>query len=141
MNEFTATLAPEKTRGRPGDPIRGRASWHGPHPPRSAELVLFWRTEGKGDRDSETVFRLEFDQPQADDDRPFALTAPPFPHTFSGQLISLIWELELLLDDRGAGSVEITLSPFPEEISLERAEWITMDAPGPQFPFPWRKTR
>lgn len=110
-------------------PIRGRATWQGPAIPRSAEIRLFWRTQGKGDSDSETVEQIEFEQLQTSDERTFSLITPIFPSSFSGRLISLTWALELLIDGKGVAVTNLILSPRSGEISLEHPEWITMDSP------------
>lgn len=129
MSPFTVQLQPDKTVYELREPIRGRVTWQGPSAPKNAELRLFWRTEGKGDRDSAIVEPLAFDQPMAHDERTFSFLAPIFPPSFSGRLISLVWGLELALNGKSAAVIDLTISPRSGEVTLDHPEWITFDGP------------
>jgi hypothetical protein len=87
--------------------------------PKSAEVRLFWYTEGKGTRDLEVVATQELDAPNQNDERPFRFAAPEAPYSFSGKLISLIWALELVTEPGGqAERLQVAVSPTGEEIML-----------------------
>jgi hypothetical protein len=103
---------------RPGDTVAGEASWRLDAAPASAEVRLFWFTQGKGDSDQEIVQTLPFAAPLAEDRRPFSLRLPAGPWSFSGKLISLLWALELVVEGEGAAHVEILVSPTGHEIRL-----------------------
>jgi hypothetical protein len=91
-----------------GASIGGRVTWQVDQPPQSAELRLFWYTTGKGTQDVEAIDSIVFPAPQANDDRSFTFTLPRQPYSFSGQLISLVWALELIVEP---GS-NVTREPF-----------------------------
>lgn len=108
---------------RPGQEIAGTVSWFLDEAPESLDLRLFWYTEGKGDQDVEVIDSVPFDNPAAQDHRPFRLRLPEAPYSFSGQLISLIWCLEAVARPTDeVGRLPITVSPTGEEIVLTAAE-------------------
>jgi hypothetical protein len=111
-------LAEGRSSYLPGETVAGHAAWCLEGAPASAELRLFWRTEGKGDSDQEIVEALPFAAPLPDDRRPFAIRLPAAPWSFSGKLVSLIWALELVVSGEGAARVEIIVSPTGEELLL-----------------------
>jgi hypothetical protein len=103
----------------PGETVTGTASWHLDAPPREAALHLVWSTKGKGTADIEIVQTQHFNNPQARDNQSFTIKLPNAPYTFSGQLISLIWQIELNVSDQ-TESVEITIAPGGKEVLLPR---------------------
>jgi hypothetical protein len=103
----------------PGDAVTGTASWQLDAPPKDATLHLVWSTKGKGTTDIEVVQTHRFNNPQARDQQPFTIVLPNAPYTFSGQLISLIWQIELNVGEQ-TESVEITLAPGGQEVLLPR---------------------
>lgn len=108
---------------RPGQEIAGTVSWFLDETPESLDLRLFWYTEGKGDQDVEVIDSVPFDNPGAQDHRPFRLRLPEAPYSFSGQLISLIWCLEAVARPTDeVGRLPLTVSPTGEEIVLTAAE-------------------
>lgn len=119
---MTAALTTERKNYRPGEEIRGTATWSLLQAPATAELRLFWHTQGKGDRDAATVETQTFPEPQLMETRHFSLRAPNFPSSFSGKLISLVWGLELVLDPGGSESIELVIAPQGQEIDLYRTE-------------------
>jgi hypothetical protein len=80
-----------------GSPLVGKTSWHLDEHPRSAELRLFWYTEGRGNTDTETVDIKTFENPQMTDERSFQFQFPKTPFSYSGSLISIRWALELVI--------------------------------------------
>jgi len=115
---MTAGLTTERTAYRPGEEIRGTATWSGEKAPRQAEIRLFWHTEGKGTRDSAVVETVVLENPLAEDSRAFVFRAPDFPYSFSGRLISLIWGVELVFDSGDAPFAGLVLAPGGVEIVL-----------------------
>ncbi len=111
-------LAEGRTAFRPGETVAGEAAWRLDRAPASAELRLFWHTQGKGDPDQEVVEMVRFDAPRAEDRRDFALRLPAGPWSFSGKLVSLLWSLELVVEGEGATRIEIVLSPTGRELLL-----------------------
>ena len=104
---------------RPGEAIEGAAGWQLDDTPRSVEVRLFWYTRGKGTEDAEIVEVARFDHPQKEEARPFRFVAPEQPYSFSGQLISLIWALELVVEPGKISTrLDLTLAPGGQEILL-----------------------
>jgi hypothetical protein len=103
----------------PGDALEGMATWHFDGDVRALELRLFWYTEGRGDRDVETVEMSGFEAPQAQEERGFSFRLPEGPYSFSGNLITLNWALELVAQPSGdAARLEFTVSPTGRPVSL-----------------------
>jgi hypothetical protein len=104
-----------------GETVEGVAGWRLEKPPTSVELRLFWFTRGKGTEDVGVVSRMRFDAPQQEEGRRFSFTLPAEPWSFSGQLISLIWALELVAEPgERTVRVELVVSPTGQEILLHQ---------------------
>lgn len=104
-------ITPERTQYRPGEPIQGSVAWQIGHTPQVAELRLFWFTRGQGNVDTETVETFSFDHPLSSDAREFSIAAPEFPFSFTGELISLRWALELVLEPGESRMLELVIAP------------------------------
>lgn len=121
MPDLQLQLQDGRTEFLPGESITGTASWQVSNPPAKAEVSLIWATRGKGTQDMEIVQAIPFSDPQARDSRPFKITLPESPYSFSGQLISLIWTLELNLDPGDeCAAAEIVFAPGGKEVALPR---------------------
>jgi hypothetical protein len=104
---------------RPGDQINGRVEWTVDEIPTRAAVCLCWSTRGKGSEDSEIVSEHVLENPRSNDSRPFSFLAPDHPYSFSGQLISLIWAVELDLEPGDlCDRAEITIGPDGREVEL-----------------------
>lgn len=112
-------LSSESARFEPGDQIDGQVRWDAPSPPEKLEIRLFWYTRGKGTQDAEVVERLDLRAATAQGRRPFRFRLPNQPYSFSGQFVSLVWALELVMEPPGeTARVEFTMSPTGEEIKI-----------------------
>jgi hypothetical protein len=112
-----------RTEFSPGETLGGTVVWETDTAPQEAELHLIWNTQGKGTTDTEVVHTIPFSHPQARDSRPFTIKLPEAPYTFSGQLISLIWNLELNINPGNhSNSLEITIAPGGKEVLLPRIQ-------------------
>ena len=121
MNELRILLQDEQKNFRGGDTVEGVAGWRLETPPASVEVRLFWFTRGKGTEDVGVVNQIRFDAPQQEEGRKFSFTLPEEPWSFSGQLISLIWALELVAEPGGhTARVELVVSPTGQEIQLHQ---------------------
>ena len=121
MNEWQSLLRDEHRSFRCGETVAGVAGGRLEKPPSSVELRLFWYTRGKGTEDAGVVSRTRFDAPQREEGRKFSFTLPAEPWSFSGQLISLIWALEVVAEPGGhAARVELVMSPSGQEILLHQ---------------------
>jgi hypothetical protein len=82
-------------------------------------MRLFWRTEGKGTTDMVIADTLRFENPREEEARPFKIRAPGSPYSFSGQLISLIWSLELVASPgKESSRIDVVIAPEAKEILL-----------------------
>ncbi|MEP6668290.1 MAG: hypothetical protein ABJF10_04010 [Chthoniobacter sp.] len=105
----------------PGDRVTGQVSWQLGAAPKNAELRLLWRTEGRGIEDDGLVEAIPFPNPQAVETRPFSLTLPDGPYSFSGALITLTWTLEVAVDPGNhTAGVDIVIAPGGKAVSLPR---------------------
>jgi hypothetical protein len=110
-----------RTTFSPGEIITGTASWRLDTRPEGVELNLVWSTRGKGTPDVGVVHTVPFADPQATDTRPFTITLPAAPYSFSGQLISLLWTLELNVNPGDqCEPLEIIIAPGGKEVLLPR---------------------
>lgn len=118
---------------RPGETIRGRAVWQLDTPPEDLEVRLFWYTEGKGDQDVGVVERLDLDPGRPSGEEEFEFEVPWAPLSFSGQLISLAWAIELVANPGAwTGRVDLVVGHGDREIDiradppkLDSADWVT----------------
>jgi hypothetical protein len=121
MSALQLKIQDDRTAFSPGETLRGTAAWQLDAPPEKAEIHLTWSTQGKGTGDFEIVTTRTFDDPQASDTRSFTLQLPDAPYSFSGQLISLLWTLELGIDPGDhCEHVELTIAPEGKEVLLPR---------------------
>ena len=119
MSELKILLRDERLNYRPGETIEGVAGWRLDQPSKSVELRLFWFTRGKGTEDVGVVNSMNFQAPQLEEGRKFSFTLPPEPWSFSGQLVSVIWALELVAQPGNHSTrVELVVSPSGQEIQL-----------------------
>lgn len=115
----TITIDEGKRAYQPGEIISGKLTWQLPEPADSAELRLFWFTQGKGDEDVEIVERMQA-QPAQRGELSFRFTLPGSPYSFSGKLISLTWAIEGIIGDEHYRE-EFVLSPTGREIVIAKA--------------------
>ena len=82
----------------PGQPIEGTVEWSDlPVKTKSIEVRLIWHTEGKGTLDFELIASKEIDfSSLTEGSGSFSFIAPHRPLSFSGQLISLVWAIEVI---------------------------------------------
>lgn len=105
----------------PGEILQGRVGWQSEAAIKKAELRLFCYTSGRGTRDVEVINTQVWKNPLSAEQQEFSFALPAGPYSFSGQLISLEWALELvILPDNHIERLEFTLSPDGNEIDLQR---------------------
>jgi hypothetical protein len=126
MSTLRIATQHDRRNFQPGEEVSGAVSWTVQKVPKSAELRLFWYTEGKGTRDVSVVAQQQFFDAKPSDERSFQFTLPQAPYSFSGKLVSLIWALELVIEPGDhAERIEITVSPTGEEILLAQIGKVT----------------
>lgn len=112
-----------QTAFSPRDTVIGEVSWQLDAPPKSAELRLLWTTSGRGSMDVCIVETVPFLNPQATETRPFAITLPDGPYSFSGALITLKWRLELAIDPGDLiTEVDLVVAPEGRAVTLPRVQ-------------------
>ena len=127
MSDFRFHFRADKSDFRPGESLEGSANWNFSAAPASLEIRLLWFTRGKGTSDASIVETTSIAHPAAMGDAPFRFVLPAAPHSFSGQLISLVWAVEIVAHkskkrEIGRERLEFRLSPSPDEIVLTRAD-------------------
>ncbi len=122
MNDtLSLTLAQDQKVFAPGAKLSGTARWQMDNMPQMATVRLLWFTRGKGTEDGDVVEFTRFDLPKKVDAREFSFRLPEGPLSFSGQLISLIWAVELVAKPSPASArVEFIVAQGEREIVLER---------------------
>ena len=119
MSELEIKTRDDRAAFLPGEMLTGHVTWMMDEPPGKVELRLFWRTEGKGTKDVNIVDKITFGNPGRKERREFRFQLPDGPYSFSGQLISLVWALELVLGNNwNTERLEIIISPSKSEIAL-----------------------
>jgi hypothetical protein len=86
-----------RTSFLPGEIVEGVAAWAFADAPKTAELRLFWFTEGKGTSDLEVVHTEVFDDLFEQAVKPFRFELPYEPASVEGRLVSFRWAIELVV--------------------------------------------
>lgn len=122
MNQTGIRIDGDLTGFPPGAVIEGAINWEVDYRPKTAMLRLFWYTEGKGTQDIGIVQEKSLNPASRYQER-FRFQLPEAPYSFSGQLISLKWAIELVLDKgKDSSRVEFIVSPWTEEPKLKKVE-------------------
>jgi hypothetical protein len=86
-------IALRETALPPGAYLEGTCQWLPDQDERNkkAQLIVGWRTEGRGDVDRETIYQQEI---PPDFSTPFTCQIPlTGPYSYDGQLLRIIWEV------------------------------------------------
>jgi hypothetical protein len=102
---------------KPGDALELLAQWSLTSIPKSLEVRLFWFTRGTGTEDVGIVATEVVPATGADGSHRVTFTLPEAPYSFSGQLVSLIWAVELVAGKKVA-RWEFVLAPEGQAIVL-----------------------
>lgn len=122
MSELHLQFENGATHFRPGETLRGIATWALDQPAAEIDLRLFWYTEGKGTQDVTIVHSTTLEHPQQTQSYPFQFELAVSPYSFSGTLISLIWAVELVArPSKESTRQTFTMSPTADEIELHTA--------------------
>ena len=106
-----ATIELDSATVKPFGSLSGTVRWGSGARPPSLELRVFWMTRGRGTEEVETVVSAAVPL-TADGSAAFTIDVPGLPWSFSGQLVSVAWAIELV-DDQGEGCAlaDFVLSP------------------------------
>lgn len=131
MSWIEIRLEGGKTAYRPGEEVVGKVAWSvegdaagggEAAPPERAEVHLVWFTRGVGNADSDVVAVVELPRPSASDWREFRLRLPAGPYSVTGNLVSVAWAVEAVLEPGSrAERVEIVVSPTGRPVLLHPA--------------------
>jgi len=107
----------------PGQVVEGTLGWRLDDAPKSAVLRLFWYTEGKGTMDVGVVEDLSLPTHLPEIRGTFRFSLPAAPYSFQGQLISLRWAIELILNNgKLVERLPLIVSPWVEQVTLRKVE-------------------
>jgi hypothetical protein len=123
MSTLRLNFAEGRKAWRPGEEIVGTATWQLDKQPRSVEVRICWRTEGKGSEDGDVAVTIPFESPQTMETREFRFAAPREPHSFSGQILSVVWSVEI--EVQPGGDIErsdIVIGPGAQKILLGKVD-------------------
>ncbi len=122
MSDLKIAVRKQPAAFQPGEEIAGAAQWSLKHAPKSVEVRLVWHTRGRGIEDVAVAATVQFESPLQDDTRPFTLTAPDAPYSFSGSLITLEWALELVaLPSKENARIDIVIAPGGAAVDLRKS--------------------
>ena len=93
-------------------------AWDLPATPGMVQVALSWATSGRGDTNSEVVLVEDLAARDRSEELPFRLVLPEEPYSFSGQLITLTWTLELRTSGGERLTTELTIAPEGAELEL-----------------------
>ena len=111
-------ILPQKSY-QPGERLKGRVNWNLGNQPKTMEIRLFWYTRGKGTEDATVFETLPIEASHLLGEKEFELTLPVGPYSFSGQMISLIWALEFVVEPgKACRREEIVISPTGQEVDI-----------------------
>lgn len=112
-----------KTVYRPGGTVTGEVLWSVDEAPGAVELTLGWWTEGRGTKDATIEAETRWETAAPAGKERFSLQLPASPYSFSGQLITLKWALELRTREGGHSvTQEIVVSTGPGAVDLPKID-------------------
>jgi hypothetical protein len=116
---MSLTVTLERSVFEPGEEVPGHVSWDLEDRPEAVVVRLCWRTSGRGTTDVRVVDEKRWVGPPAESYRPFQLRLPREPFSFSGQLISLTWTVEVVVEPSDASAhQDLVMAPGGREIVL-----------------------
>ena len=112
------TLDNNQDRFKPGDLVTGHVSWEvSSTDQKEISVALCWQTSGKGRAVCKVVEEQKFEVTQSGN-KDFRFTLPKSPYSFSGQLITLLWQVVAETEDDDLDEVSFVMSPSAAEIIL-----------------------
>lgn len=121
MITLNLQIAGDRTSFAPGAQVEGTASWFFSEGVRSLEVRLFWYTERGGSQETSLAACERIEAPGAQGSRPFALTLPQKPLSYSGTLFDIRWALELVALPSGeAARLDLVVSPTGKPVEPRR---------------------
>ena len=121
----------------PGESIIVTVAWDFREVPTEILVSLYWYTMGKGTEDMQIVEEKEVSRLSIRGEERLTFTAPKYPVTIHGELISILWAIEAdatSFDDEppreeiiiGPGGQPVKLPPTPELVERKKTKLIKM---------------
>ncbi len=115
---LTLKLRENRTDFKPGETIHGSLAWSFSNTPKSICVRFIWYTEGKGTQDVSIVAEHKIASNFNGGEESFSFSAPKFPLTIHGQLISVLFAIEAISKPEGLARTEITIANNEQPITL-----------------------
>ena len=104
---------------RPGDRLRGVATWEFPQAPRNLEIRLCWVIGGAGVAEARCVESGRIEAPPPQGSHCFEFVLPDGPCSYHGSLTFLHWAAEIIAwPGRQCARVSFTLGPDGKAVGL-----------------------
>lgn len=121
MSEMKIAVRKQPAEYAPGEEIGGGVQWQLGKPPESVEVRLLWHTTGRCYEDVGVVATVSFENAQQDDTRSFQFTAPAAPYSFTGQLVTLSWAVEVVaLPHKENARADLVIGPGGRPLVLAK---------------------
>jgi hypothetical protein len=125
MNQLKIETAGGRTTFAPGETLEAAAQWQLENPANAVEFRLVWYSRASDQehttfvRDMSIVDRVRFESPERTGAERWTVRLPNGPYSFTGNLISLVWALELVVEPApDTHRLEITVAPNGKAIAL-----------------------
>jgi hypothetical protein len=101
-----------RTSYAPGEVLDATAEWRLDGAAEAIEFRLLWSTRGDAEPDMSIVETVRMEMPGVSGTRRWLIQLPNGPYSFVGNLFSLVWSLELIVEPAGdTHRLEITVAP------------------------------
>lgn len=119
MSDLSINIKDDRISFLPQEKVEGHINWQVDQAPQSVILRLFWHTTGRGTTDVQIVDEMVLQDEECGGSAAFTLQLPESPYSFSGQLISLIWSLELIVEPGNHVEIQnLVMSSTCEEVQI-----------------------
>lgn len=117
MQGLTLKLDRDDASYVPGQPITGTVAWDLSQGPDEITVRLIWQTSGKGTQDVGVAHELNWVAGSLREERDFSFPGIEGPYSFSGELITVGWLVEIVAEPGGEHAEQtLMMSPTGEEV-------------------------
>jgi len=123
--ELSITLVDEQVAFDPGSECVGKVGWNLPSAPEKVQLKLLWKVSSEAPDDTDILETVDLDHPYAQEARGFRFVLPEGPYSFNGQVLDLVWSLELVITlgrEKLVQQKEIVIAPGRVPLQLEEIQ-------------------
>ena len=120
MNKIQISFVSGNNNFLPREEIQLLIAWELPELKEDKmEVQLFWYTNGCGIEDLEIIETKNIKITSVIGQKEILFNAPPYPYSFSGKHVSLIWAIEAVYDKAKISSMaNFDITPFRKKIVL-----------------------